>query len=75
MLTKAINVGILLLAFSKPISMALKGATGEQFVENATAGLSRGKFNKAKAMEFYGPMLAAILLKKAVSMVRKTVRV
>ena len=84
LLTKAINVGILLLAFSRPLQIALGGGgpgrIGELMVLNATAGMVRpsgvtGKFDQGIATSFYGPMVAAIVLKKAISMVRKTARV
>lgn len=81
MLTKAINLGVLALAFAKPIQILLKGTDiPNQLVFHASAGMARldgiaGRFDKDAAMQFYGPMLAAILLKKAISMVRKTARV
>ena len=81
LLTKAINVGILALAFATPIKLLMKGGTGaiDAIIWRATGGLvtpsGTGTFNKNLAIEFYGPMLAAILLKKAISMVRKSARV
>ncbi len=74
LITKGINIGILLLAFSRPLKLLLSGAPAEQFAREASAGMTDGKFDKNAAMAFYGPMLAAIILKKAVSMVRKTAR-
>ncbi len=74
LLTKAINIGVLALAFSRPIKLILEGNT-DALVDEATVGMRRGTFNKDFAMKFYGPMLAAIVLKKAISMVRKTARV
>ncbi len=74
MLTKGINIGILLLAFSWFIRKIIAGQT-DRIVEGATAGLSTGSFSKDTAMKVYGPMLAAIVLKKAISMVRRQARV
>ncbi len=74
LLTKAINIGILGLAFSRPIQLALAGEI-ESLKFEATAGMVEGRFDKEAALRFYGPMGAAILLKKAISMVRKTARV
>ena len=78
-MTKAINVGVLLLAFSAPLRILLgPGSARTKSIlisSGASAGFSQGSFNQAAAIEFYGPMLAAIVLKKAVSMVRKTARV
>ncbi len=75
LLTKVINAGILLLAFSRPIQMVLAKAKTEDIVNEATMGFSQGSFRQDWAMQFYGPMLAAIILKKAISMVRKTARI
>ncbi len=81
LLTKAINIGVLALAFAKPIDILLKGVdVPNQLVFHASAGLARldgvaGRFNKDAAAQFYGPMVAAIILKKAISMVRRTARV
>ena len=74
LITKAINVGILALAFQPAIAELLAGRT--QFIAKIySAGLSEGTFDKALAVRAYGPMLAAIILKKAISMVRKTARI
>ncbi len=76
LVTKAINVGVLALAFATPIRMILAGAKLEDIAGMATGDLSKGAtFNKDLVIQFYGPMLAAIVLKKAISMVRKTVRI
>ncbi len=81
-MTKAINAGLLLLAFSRPIQLFMErgAAAAPILLEEATGRLVRsgggaGKFEMASALQLYGPMLAAIVLKKAVSMVRKTIRV
>lgn len=76
LLTKAINVGILALAFSTPIRMILNNNPAG-IIRGATAGLAgpSRSFNKGDALDFYGPMIGAIILKKAISMVRRTARV
>ncbi len=79
LITKVINAGILLLAFATPISILMGPGTLQQKADNlavkASAGLIRGQFDKNALLEMYGPMLGAIVLKKAISMVRKTARV
>ena len=78
LLTKAINWGILGLAFARPVQLALKGEFNTIQFE-ATGGLvnpgGAGFFDKNAIARFYGPMVAAIVLKKAISMVRRTARV
>ena len=77
MLTKAINIGVLLLGFSRPIQLALAGNTNA-IVFEASAGLAGaggGRFDKDAAIRFYGPVVAAILMKKAISMLRRTAHV
>lgn len=79
LLTKAINIGILALAFSPAINRLIAGrpqallALYSAGVVSQTGGA--GSFNKQLLVEAYGPMVAAIVLKKAISMVRKTARV
>ncbi len=75
LIMKAINVGVLLLALSPAIKRLLSGAPAQSYVDIYSAGLAGGTFNKVWAMEAYGPIVAAILLKKAISMLRKSVRV
>ncbi len=79
LLTKGINIGIMLLAFSRPLFLLLERGgpgIGKDIVTEATAGMvGGGGFNKDLALAFYGPMVAAIVLKKAISMVRRTVRI
>ncbi len=75
MLTKAINLGILALAFSPLIVHLQKGRPVADIVKGYSMGLSEGNFDKAQAMGWYGPVFAAIILKKAISMVRKIARV
>ena len=79
LVTKGINIGVLLLAFSRPLQILLSGASAQaktdRLVAGASAGFATGKFDQPAATAFYGPMLAAIILKKAISMVRKTARV
>ena len=76
LLTKAINVGILLLAFSRPLEL-LAGrhfqAIGEEAIGKSGALGRPGDI--PILTRFYGPMVAAIVLKKAISMVRRTARV
>ncbi len=75
MLTKGINIGILALAFSPAIDLIMKGQAGN-LADLYSARLSQGgPFNKDLAVRAYGPILAAIILKKAISMVRKVARV
>ncbi len=76
LLTKGINIGILALAFSPALqAISSGGDIAGKLADLYTAGLRRGSFNKDFAMQAYGPILAAILLKKAISMVRKVARV
>ncbi len=76
LLTKAINVGILAMAFWPAIDFAILRGRPQDLVDLYSAGLAtRGAFNKDLALQAYGPILAAIILKKAVSMVRKVARV
>ena len=78
LITKGINLGILLLAFSRPLQLAASGGVqnlGKQLAFEATAGMSEGRFDKSALLRFYGPMLGAIILKKAISMVRRTAHV
>ncbi len=76
LLTRAINIGVLLLAFSRPLELLTGGGDiRAKMVFESTAGLSGGKFRQDIAMKFYGPMAAAIILKKAISTVRRTARV
>lgn len=76
MLTKAINIGILALAFKRPIELAIAG-NFNGIIEGATLGFGTGSptFAKEAALQFYGPMVAAVVLKKVISMVRRTARV
>ena len=66
---------MLLLAFSRPIQLILEGRPPATIAFEASGGLTKGSLNKQAAIQFYGPMVAAIILKKAISMVRKTARV
>ena len=78
LLTKGINVGVLLLAFWPAIQRVIAGRASS-LPNLYTAGLvtatGAGKFSQNIAIEAYGPMVAAIILKKAISMVRRTARV
>lgn len=78
LLTKAINWGVLLFAFGRPIQLLLAGGpnVARDLAFEASGGLATGaSFNKDAVLRFYGPMVAAIVLKKAISMVRRTARV
>ncbi len=76
LLTKVINLGVLVLALSRPIKLLMGGGdVAAKMAWEASMGLTGGSFNKSAAIKFYGPMLGAIILKKAISMVRKTARV
>ena len=77
LLTKVINVGVLLIAFSRPLQIFASSpanlmAAARQVAREATG--DNGK-NFNLAVGFYSPMIGAIVLKKAISMVRKTARV
>ena len=76
LLTKAINLLTLGIALS-PILTNLGGTISnpQRLVDLYSAGLSRGSFNKELAIRAYGPLLAAILFRKGVSMVRKVAHV
>ncbi len=78
MLTKAINYAVLGIAFSPAIRLAMAG-NFTQIIDDYSLGFSKGDMNpaniKARAVRTYGPIVGAILLKKAISMVRKTARV
>lgn len=80
--TKGINVGILALAFSPAIKHALEGNWGAIIRDysggtagNPQTGWEGGAFNKDMAMAAYLPIVMAIILKKAISAVRRTARV
>lgn len=75
-MTKAINALTLVIAFS-PILSNISGTISnpQRLVDLYSAGLSSGKFNKDLAIRAYGPLLAAILFRKGVSMVRKVAHV
>jgi len=80
LLTKGINVGILAIAFSgvlrRLFTQGFSTAALQRIAADATGDLSiGGKFNQQVALQFYGPMLGAIVLKKVISMVRRTARV
>ncbi len=76
LITKTINVGILALAFSPAINLVLGGGNvGKALASAYSAGMTDGSFNRDLAMQTYGPIVAAIILKKAISMVRRTARV
>ena len=76
LITKAINVGVLLLAFKRPIELFLaRGGVGagEVIAREASFGMSDGgNFNLNQGLQMYGPMIGALVLKKVISMVRKT---
>ncbi len=81
LLTKGINIGVLLLAFSRPLAIIFGGGDiGRKLAiisSEATGGLAgtNRTFSTDAALAFYGPMGAAIILKKAISMVRKAARI
>lgn len=81
LLTKGINLGVLALAFS-PALQALAAGRWGQLVEGYSGGLAKdpqsgsgGTFRTQVATAWYGPLLAAIILKKAISTVRRMARV
>ncbi len=82
LLTKAINIGVLALAFSPALKNIMDGKWGELargysggLVKNPQSGFGDGEFDQATVLSWYGPILAAVVLKKAISLVRKTARV
>ncbi len=76
LITKAINAGVLLLAFSHPLKVLLAGGdVAGNLAFAATGGADRGRFSIDNALPLYGPMIAAIILKKAISMVRRHARI
>ncbi len=80
LITKAINVGVLLLGASPAIRIALAN-TGNidemtRQLQLAYTGIGRdGTFDAKRLAEGYVPIIAAIALKKGISMLRKTARV
>lgn len=76
LITKVINGVTLYIALS-PILGALPAtmANPGRLVDLYSAGLNKGSFNKELAIRAYGPILAAILFRKGVSLVRKTAHV
>ena len=79
LVTKAINIGVLALAFSRVIDLFLKtspATAASVLTKEATFGLSGGGgFNLNQGLQLYGPMIGAVVLKKVISMVRRTARV
>lgn len=76
LLTKAINwltIGIALSPILTAIPQTISNP--QRLVDLYSAGLSKGSFNKDFALRAYGPLLAAILFRKGVSMVRKVAHV
>ncbi len=76
MITKALNAATILIAAS-PIIFNLQASIDrpERLVDLYSAGLNKGSFSKDLALRAYGPILAAILFRKGMSMVRKVAHV
>ncbi len=80
LITKAINVGVLLLGASPAIRIALAN-TGNvdemtRQLQLAYTGVGRdGSFDASRLAEGYAPLVAAIALKKGIKFLRKTARV
>ncbi len=78
MVNRAINFGLFLLAFSRPISILIRkpnSAGAMDIVNEATGGLATGgKFNQAVALQFYGPMGAAFILFEVKKMAKQKFR-
>ncbi len=77
LMTKAINVGVLLLAFSRPLQVIMStsdlGFAAKVIAREASFGMTEhGKFKLSEGMNIYGPMVGALILKKVISMVRKS---
>ncbi len=80
LITKAINVGVLLLGASPAIRIALANTKNidemTRQLQLAYTGIGRdGTFDAARLAEGYAPLIAAIALKKGISFLRKTARV
>ncbi len=75
---RAINFGLFLLAFSRPISILIRkpsSAGAMDIVNEATGGLaSGGKFNPAAVTTFYGPVAAAFVLFEIKKMAKQKFR-
>ncbi len=74
LITKGINLLTLLIGISPAIAPLTAGNL-QGLVNMYSAGLNTGKFNKALAIQAYGPILAAILFRKGISMLRKSAHV
>ncbi len=78
LLTKGINIGVILLALSRPIEILMGGGSIGQKAKRIAGEAAfnmPGTFSLDIGMRMYGPMVGAIILKKVISMVRKTARV
>ncbi len=68
MFSKAINAGLIALGFSDVIKIAIGPGTPTQkidhIIQDATFGLSKGKFDLKSGLEMYTPGAAAIGLGK-----------
>ncbi len=80
MITKAINILTLAIAFSPIINEFRAGrlfaSQGfENLAEIYSAGMSKGTFREDLLVLGYGPIVGALAFRKLVSMVRKSARV
>lgn len=81
LITKLINGGLLALALARPIELLLfTTATWKTkinfLLRESTFGLGTGEgFDLGKGARMYGPMGAAFILKKAISWLRRSMRV
>ncbi len=66
--SKAINVGLILLGFSRPLTILMKHGFGEvavnAIISESTFGLSQGKFDLNEGLKMYTPAGGAIALGK-----------
>ncbi len=73
LVNRGINLGLLLLAFMPAITRAFAGNFND-ITRLYTADLINGKFNKAFALEAYGPVAAAFVLFEVKKMAMKKFR-
>ncbi len=75
LITKGLNILTLAIGISPLIQHFMGGGKLKGVVDGYSAGLTSGSFSQSRAIQWYGPMLAAILFRKAVSMLRKSAKV
>lgn len=74
--TKGLNILTLAIGISPLINHFLTaGLKFDAIIEGYSAGLSSGTFRPGLAAKWYGPIVAAIIFRKGVSMLRKVAHV